>query len=257
MLQQTPVARVLPVYEQWLARWPTPGRPGRREPTGEAVRAWGRLGYPRRALRLHAAATAIVERARRRGARRPTTTCSRCPGSATTPPRRSRPSPSGGGTSCSTPTSAGCWRGPCSGVEFPRAVGHPGRARPRRPACCPTTARPPRPGRWPPWSSARWSASAASPRCARLPGRRPVRVAGGRLPGVRRAAAARPDLRRHRPAVPRPAARPCSATATARCTAAALDAAWPARPSSASGASPGWSTTGWWPRSPSDAYALP
>jgi A/G-specific adenine glycosylase len=61
MLQQTPVARVLPVYEAWLARWPTPADLAA-EPTGEAVRAWGRLGYPRRALRLHAAATAIVER---------------------------------------------------------------------------------------------------------------------------------------------------------------------------------------------------
>ena len=61
MLQQTPVARVLPVHEQWLARWPTPAALAD-EPSGEAVRAWGRLGYPRRALRLHAAATAIVER---------------------------------------------------------------------------------------------------------------------------------------------------------------------------------------------------
>jgi A/G-specific adenine glycosylase len=60
MLQQTPVARVLPVHEQWLERWPTPADLAA-EPTGEAVRAWGRLGYPRRALRLHAAATAIVE----------------------------------------------------------------------------------------------------------------------------------------------------------------------------------------------------
>ncbi|MGZ4463976.1 MAG: A/G-specific adenine glycosylase [Nocardioides sp.] len=59
MLQQTPVARVLPVHEQWLQRWPTPADLAA-EPTGEAVRAWGRLGYPRRALRLHAAATAIV-----------------------------------------------------------------------------------------------------------------------------------------------------------------------------------------------------
>ncbi len=59
MLQQTPVARVLPVHEQWLARWPTPAALAD-EPAGEAVRAWGRLGYPRRALRLHAAATAIV-----------------------------------------------------------------------------------------------------------------------------------------------------------------------------------------------------
>ncbi|CAI9400242.1 A/G-specific adenine glycosylase [Nocardioides sp. T2.26MG-1] len=61
MLQQTPVARVLPVHEQWLARWPAPADLAA-EPSGEAVRAWGRLGYPRRALRLHAAATAIVER---------------------------------------------------------------------------------------------------------------------------------------------------------------------------------------------------
>jgi A/G-specific adenine glycosylase len=61
MLQQTPVSRVLPVYLDWLARWPTPAALAAEEP-GEAVRAWGRLGYPRRALRLHGAATAIVER---------------------------------------------------------------------------------------------------------------------------------------------------------------------------------------------------
>jgi A/G-specific adenine glycosylase len=63
MLQQTPVARVAPVHEEWLRRWPTPADLAA-EPAGEAVRAWGRLGYPRRALRLHAAATAIVERHR-------------------------------------------------------------------------------------------------------------------------------------------------------------------------------------------------
>ena len=61
MLQQTPVSRVLPVYEAWVERWPTPAALAAESP-GEAVRAWGRLGYPRRALRLHAAATAIVER---------------------------------------------------------------------------------------------------------------------------------------------------------------------------------------------------
>lgn len=59
MLQQTPVARVLPVHEAWLERWPTPADLAA-EPTGEAVRMWGWLGYPRRALRLHAAAVAIV-----------------------------------------------------------------------------------------------------------------------------------------------------------------------------------------------------
>jgi A/G-specific adenine glycosylase len=59
MLQQTPVNRVLPAWEAWLARWPTPARLAA-EPPAEAVRAWGRLGYPRRALRLHAAAAAMV-----------------------------------------------------------------------------------------------------------------------------------------------------------------------------------------------------
>ena len=61
MLQQTPVARVLPAYQAWLQRWPTATALAADEP-GEAVRMWGRLGYPRRALRLHAAAVAIVER---------------------------------------------------------------------------------------------------------------------------------------------------------------------------------------------------
>ncbi|WP_432076185.1 A/G-specific adenine glycosylase [Streptomyces wuyuanensis] len=61
MLQQTPVNRVLPVYEQWLARWPRPADLAAEAP-GEAVRAWGRLGYPRRALRLHGASVAITER---------------------------------------------------------------------------------------------------------------------------------------------------------------------------------------------------
>jgi len=59
MLQQTPVRRVLPAYEAWLRRWPTPAALAADEP-GEAVRAWGKLGYPRRALRLHACARTIV-----------------------------------------------------------------------------------------------------------------------------------------------------------------------------------------------------
>jgi A/G-specific adenine glycosylase len=61
MLQQTPAARVVPAWQAWLGRWPTPASLAA-EPAGEAVRQWGRLGYPRRALRLHAAADAIVER---------------------------------------------------------------------------------------------------------------------------------------------------------------------------------------------------
>jgi A/G-specific adenine glycosylase len=61
MLQQTPVARVLPVFEAWLERWPRPADLAA-QPSGEAIRAWGRLGYPRRAIRLHAAATGITLR---------------------------------------------------------------------------------------------------------------------------------------------------------------------------------------------------
>ncbi|MEY9214761.1 A/G-specific adenine glycosylase [Thermobifida halotolerans] len=61
MLQQTPVARVLPAWEAWLERWPVPAALAA-EPAGEAVRMWGRLGYPRRALRLHACAATIVQR---------------------------------------------------------------------------------------------------------------------------------------------------------------------------------------------------
>jgi A/G-specific adenine glycosylase len=59
MLQQTPVKRVLPVYEEWLTRWPTPASLAA-APAGDAVRAWGRLGYPRRALRLHATAQILT-----------------------------------------------------------------------------------------------------------------------------------------------------------------------------------------------------
>ncbi len=63
MLQQTPVARVLPAYESWLARWPTPASLAAASPA-DAVRQWDRLGYPRRALRLHEAARLICERHR-------------------------------------------------------------------------------------------------------------------------------------------------------------------------------------------------
>jgi A/G-specific adenine glycosylase len=61
MLQQTPVDRVLPVWQAWMAQWPTPAALAAETP-GEVVRAWGRLGYPRRALRLHEAANDIVLR---------------------------------------------------------------------------------------------------------------------------------------------------------------------------------------------------
>ncbi|MEU3272769.1 A/G-specific adenine glycosylase [Saccharomonospora sp. NPDC006951] len=59
MLQQTPVARVQPVWLEWLDRWPLPSSLAAAS-QGEVLRAWGKLGYPRRALRLHAAAAAIA-----------------------------------------------------------------------------------------------------------------------------------------------------------------------------------------------------
>lgn len=61
MSQQTPVSRVEPAWREWMKRWPTPAdfaRAGR----DEVLRAWGRLGYPRRALRLHECARTIVDK---------------------------------------------------------------------------------------------------------------------------------------------------------------------------------------------------
>jgi A/G-specific adenine glycosylase len=61
MLQQTPVARVEPVWREWMSRWPTPAALAAVAPA-DVLRAWGKLGYPRRALRLREAAAAVVER---------------------------------------------------------------------------------------------------------------------------------------------------------------------------------------------------
>ena len=58
MLQQTPVARVLPIYIEWMKRWPTPAALAAATPA-QVITAWGRLGYPRRALRLHECAKVI------------------------------------------------------------------------------------------------------------------------------------------------------------------------------------------------------
>ena len=60
MLQQTPVARVQPIWEEWMTRWPRPSALAAAS-QAEVLRAWGKLGYPRRALRLHEAAAAIAE----------------------------------------------------------------------------------------------------------------------------------------------------------------------------------------------------
>ncbi|KUI04122.1 adenine glycosylase [Mycolicibacterium acapulense] len=60
MLQQTPVARVEPVWLAWVQRWPTPSATAAAS-AADILRAWGKLGYPRRAKRLHECATVIAE----------------------------------------------------------------------------------------------------------------------------------------------------------------------------------------------------
>jgi len=59
MSQQTPMSRVIGPWHEWMNRWPTPDDLAE-EDSGEAVAAWGRLGYPRRALRLHSCAVTIA-----------------------------------------------------------------------------------------------------------------------------------------------------------------------------------------------------
>lgn len=59
MLQQTPVVRVAPIWAQWVQRWPLPSAMAA-APVAEVLRAWGSLGYPRRALRLHACASVLA-----------------------------------------------------------------------------------------------------------------------------------------------------------------------------------------------------
>ncbi|MEM6106407.1 A/G-specific adenine glycosylase [Mycobacterium sp. 050272] len=59
MLQQTPVARVLPIWTDWVRRWPTPSATAAAS-AADVLRAWGKLGYPRRAKRLHECAIVIA-----------------------------------------------------------------------------------------------------------------------------------------------------------------------------------------------------
>ena len=63
MLQQTPVARVEPIWRDWMARWPTASATAAASPA-DVLRAWGKLGYPRRAKRLHECAIVIAARSR-------------------------------------------------------------------------------------------------------------------------------------------------------------------------------------------------
>ncbi|WP_161893598.1 A/G-specific adenine glycosylase [Gordonia spumicola] len=60
MLQQTPAARVIEPWTRWVQRWPVPSAMAA-ESAGEVVRAWGKLGYPRRAMRLHECARVLAD----------------------------------------------------------------------------------------------------------------------------------------------------------------------------------------------------
>ena len=219
MLQQTPVVRVEPVWHEWLARWPAPADLAAAAP-GDAVRAWGRLGYPRRALRLHAAAAAIVQRhdgrvpdtleqlldlpgvgvlhRRRRGQLRLRPARHRGGHQLRRVHARAvsgRALPAPGLTRAETELATRLLPGPAADGRHVERRGDGAR----------------RPGLHRPLTAVR-----------RLPRRGPVRVAAGRAAGVRRARAPRAGLARHRPAVPgallsvlRAAHRPVTATALA------------------------------------------
>jgi A/G-specific adenine glycosylase len=49
-----------PIWLDWVARWPTPSATAAAN-SADVLRAWGKLGYPRRAKRLHECATVIAE----------------------------------------------------------------------------------------------------------------------------------------------------------------------------------------------------
>ncbi|MEX0592537.1 MAG: A/G-specific adenine glycosylase [Nitriliruptoraceae bacterium] len=61
MLQQTQVDRVVGPYHAFLARFPTAAECAG-VPVAEVIRYWAGLGYNRRAVRLHGAATAVMAR---------------------------------------------------------------------------------------------------------------------------------------------------------------------------------------------------
>jgi A/G-specific adenine glycosylase len=61
MLQQTQVARVVPRWDEWLARWPTVEALAA-APLADVIRVWQGLGYNRRAVNLHRAVRVVAER---------------------------------------------------------------------------------------------------------------------------------------------------------------------------------------------------
>ena len=61
MSQQTPIARVQPIWLEWMERWPTPADLAAAS-SADIIVAWANLGYPSRALRLKSCAATIVEK---------------------------------------------------------------------------------------------------------------------------------------------------------------------------------------------------
>ena len=61
MSQQTPIARVQPIWLEWMERWPTPADVAAAS-SADIIVAWANLGSPSRALRVKACAAAIVEK---------------------------------------------------------------------------------------------------------------------------------------------------------------------------------------------------
>ena len=203
MLQQTPVARVLPVYEAWMERWPTPAVPGRRA---------GRRGDPCLGpARLPAPGAAAARgrhgdrrAARRRGPATPTTRCARCPGVGDYTASAVLAFAFGRRHAVLDTNVRRVLARVVTGVEFPpnavtaaeRAVAADAAAR-RRADGRDLVGRAD--------GARRPGLHRRLTRLRDLPGARPVRLAARRPPGVRRAAAARAGLGGHRPPVPRPA----------------------------------------------------
>ena len=243
MLQQTPVARVVPAHQSWLARWPTPAALAA-EPAGEAIRQWGRLGYPRRALRLHETATIVTAR---HGGTVPDDIDAllALPGI-------------GSYTAAAVASFAYGQRHAVLDTNVRRVLARLVDGQPR-PRSTPSPAErrmaesllPAEPA-----VAARWSVAvmelgalvctAASPRCAELPGGPALRLAGRRPPTRRRGASPAPGaaVRRHGPAVPGAPARGAARRRRARHRGPSSTRSGPTGPSWP-GPWTGWSPTAW------------
>ena len=225
MLQQTPVVRVLPVYDAWMQRWPTPARPGR----GHAGRRHQGLG----AARLSPARPSA---ARRRGRVLETASTARC---RPTSPTCARLPGVGEYTAAAVAAFAFGQRHAVldtnvrrvharwlDGVELPTSGAMTSPERQRALDLLPVD--PPRQHarRSPSWSSAPWCARRGRPRATRCPIADECAWRAAGYPQWDGATSSRADLRRNRPPVPRPAARRAPRRPTDRCRKNALDAAW-------------------------------